>query len=96
MQQEKCIATLTTLEVWGLGTILIDGNGRTVYRYAGDLQLLQCQEESGFWRPLLLIGGEPRLVCGVPGHVDTIKRNDDTRQVTYNDMPLYYIEKASS
>ncbi len=91
--KQESIATLTTIGVCGLGNILTDGNGRTLYRYAGDLQLLECEEWSGFWRPLLLIGGEPSLACGVPGHVDTIKRNDDTRQVTYNCMPLWYFLK---
>jgi predicted lipoprotein with Yx(FWY)xxD motif len=78
----------------GLGTIITDGKGFTLYMYAPDHQgSSRC---TGFcaqqWPPLVLPRGVGRPVAG-PGIkaalLGTVRRADGQLQETYNGWPLY-------
>lgn len=80
--------------IGGLGKIITDGKGLTLYMYAPDHQgTSQC---SAFcaqqWPPLLLPSGVDKPIAG-PGVVasllGTVRRSDGRLQATYNGWPLY-------
>ena len=80
--------------VTGLGKIITDGNGFTLYMYAPDHQgQSQC---TGFcaqqWPPLVLPHGVTRPKAG-PGIraalLGTVRRANGQLQETYNGWPLY-------
>ena len=79
-------------ETEGLGPFLTDTEGRTLYLFTvDDPGISNCYDSCAEnWPPLLL--GEPGLtpVNGMSGILGTTLRTDDTRQITYNDTPLYY------
>ncbi len=74
------------------GKILVDADGMTLYIFTKDTPgesncYDQCAQN---WPPLLVGEGEsPTAGPGVTGTLGVITRRDGTRQVTYNDMPLY-------
>jgi predicted lipoprotein with Yx(FWY)xxD motif len=73
-----------------LGTILVDGEGRTLYLFTNDSPgVSNCEGGClAAWPPLL---GEPEAGTGADGALlGTLVRDDGTTQVTYNDWPLYY------
>ena len=81
--------------VKGLGTVLVDGQGMTLYLFVPDKQsgtstcYGQCAQG---WPPLLLPIGVTAPVAGP--HVQssllgTTHRTDGTTEVTYNKWPLY-------
>ncbi len=81
-------------DVPGLGKIITDGKGFTLYMYAPDHRgRSQC---SGFcaqqWPPLVLPRGVTRPEAG-PGVraslLSTVRRANGERQVTYGGWPLY-------
>jgi predicted lipoprotein with Yx(FWY)xxD motif len=78
----------------GLGHVLIDGAGYTLYAYMPDQQgpsrcLGHCAKE---WPPLVLPTAQQHAVAG-PGVraslLGTVRRRDGDRQVTYDGWPLY-------
>ena len=81
-------------DVPGLGKIITDGKGFTLYMYAPDHRgRSQC---SGFcaqqWPPLLLPRGvtRPQAGSGVRAPLlGTVRRANGERQVTYGGWPLY-------
>lgn len=86
---------IKTGKVPGLGTVLLDGRGYTLYMFAPDKQSGKstCYGECATaWPPLLLPSGVSRAPAG-PGVksklLGTTKRRDGTVQVTYNRWPLY-------
>jgi len=86
---------ITTGRVTGLGTVLVDGQGLTVYMYATDVrgQPSRCYDICAVqWPPVVLKPGVTRPVAG-PGIdaalLGTSPRTDGTTQVTYNGWPLY-------
>jgi predicted lipoprotein with Yx(FWY)xxD motif len=76
-----------------LGDYLVDGKGMTLYMFTKDTPgVSNC---SGgcltAWPPLgLPAPGDLVAGPGVTGKLGFITRADGTKQVTYNDMPLYY------
>jgi predicted lipoprotein with Yx(FWY)xxD motif len=82
-------------QVSGLGSVLVDGQGFTLYLYEPDAQSgrSRCSGPCAVeWSPLTLPTGVKSPLPG-PG-VDASKlsathRSDGTTQVTYNDWPLY-------
>ncbi len=78
----------------GLGKIITDGSGYTLYMYTPDHQgTSRC---SGFcaqqWPPLLLPSGVDKPAVGpgvVASLVGTVRRPDGRLQATYNGWPLY-------
>ena len=84
-------ATLTTAES-DLGTILVDGEGMTLYMFTQDTQdsgESTCEGDClAAWPPF---EGEPEAGDDVDDSlVGTIERSDGTTQATYNGWPLYY------
>lgn len=84
-----------TGNVSGLGTVLVDGQGLTLYLFVPDLQKGQstcygtCAEG---WPPLLLPTGVTTPLAGPgvnPSLLGTTTRTDGSVEVTYNRWPLY-------
>jgi predicted lipoprotein with Yx(FWY)xxD motif len=78
----------------GLGTIIADGQGYTLYMYAPDHQgASQCTGVCARqWPPLLLPPGvtQPKAGPGVDAALlGVVRRSDGTLQETYNRWPLY-------
>jgi predicted lipoprotein with Yx(FWY)xxD motif len=73
----------------GSGSVLVDGEGMTLYMFANDNQgdstcYDQCAEN---WPPFV---GEVEVGDGVDQEVvGSVERTDGTSQVTYNGWPLY-------
>lgn len=84
-----------TATVSGLGTVLVDGAGRTLYLFEPDKQSGRstCYGTCAHgWPPVLLPKGAAAAVAG-PGVkaalLGVTHRTDGTVQVTYNRWPLY-------
>ena len=76
----------------GLGKILVDSRGRTLYLFKKDSRgKSRCSGACAIaWPPLLRASGKPTVGRGArASKVGTIKRSDGRRQVTYNGHPLY-------
>jgi predicted lipoprotein with Yx(FWY)xxD motif len=79
----------------GLGRILVDGRGRTLYLFEKDKRgksacTGQC---AGFWPPLIA-SAKPLASSGAKASLlGTVKRPDGRLQVTYNHHPLYTFVK---
>jgi len=86
---------VTTGRIAGLGTVLIDGRGITLYMYATDVRgrPSRCYDLCAVqWPPVVLPPEVRAPVAGpgaVPALVGTAPRTDGTTQVTYNGWPLY-------
>jgi predicted lipoprotein with Yx(FWY)xxD motif len=84
-------ATLATASS-DLGTIVVDGAGRTVYVFDRDDPATGASSCSGNcatnWPPVTAEEESP-AVDGVTGDVGTIGRDDGTLQVTLDGRPLY-------
>jgi predicted lipoprotein with Yx(FWY)xxD motif len=83
---------LRTTENSSLGTIVVDGSGRTLYRFDKDSASPPTSNCTGacadLWPPVLVgtqitLSGIDRSLLG------TIKRSDGTVQLTLNGWPLY-------
>ncbi len=81
----------------GLGRILVDGRGHTLYLFAKDKRgRSSCAGQcAGFWPPLIT-SGKPRAAAGAKASLlGTTRRADGRLQVTYNHHPLYSFVKDS-
>lgn len=82
-------------QVAGLGAVLVDGQGLTLYLYSTDRQGApsRCYGVCAVaWPPLVVPTGVARPIAGPgiqSGLLGTAPRTDGTRQVTYNGWPLY-------
>ena len=79
----------------GLGKVLVDGRGHTLYLFAKDRRgKSSCTGRcAGFWPPLIA-AGKPRAAAGAKASLlGTTKRADGRLQVTYNHHPLYTFVK---
>jgi predicted lipoprotein with Yx(FWY)xxD motif len=74
-----------------LGTILVDGRGRTVYVFANDKPNASTCDGAcaADWPPVPAPSPLPASPPGVPGALDTTTRSDGTRQLTVAGHPLY-------
>jgi predicted lipoprotein with Yx(FWY)xxD motif len=86
-------AAKKTIEVrsTGLGKILVDSQGRTLYLFKKDSHgRSACTGECAKFWPPLRVSGKPTAGSGISAaKLGTISRSDGTRQVTYNGHPLY-------
>jgi len=86
-------ALLTTEDNAAYGTIVVDGQGMTVYMFDKDVQGSGASTCSGqclvAWPAVVAESGAPQ-VDGVTGEVGTITRDDGTLQVTLAGWPLYH------
>jgi predicted lipoprotein with Yx(FWY)xxD motif len=84
-------AVLATADT-DLGTVVVDGQGMTVYVFDSDVPGSGTSNCSGqcleAWPPVVAESDSPQ-VDGVTGEVGTITRDDGTRQVTLEGWPLY-------
>lgn len=78
----------------GLGRILVDDKGRTLYLFEADTSSEStCNDACARAWPPLATSGEPKAGEGVKGDLlGTTTRDDGNTQVTYNDHPLYYYQ----
>ncbi|HTX63675.1 MAG TPA: hypothetical protein VMD28_08540 [Acidimicrobiales bacterium] len=85
----------------GLGSILVDGAGYTLYAYMPDRQgPSRCAGRCAIeWPPLLLPRGASRAIAGQgvrSSLLGTTRRPNGRLQVTYDRWPLYLYEQDSS
>ena len=75
----------------GLGKILVDGKGQTLYLFEADKgKSSTCKGSCASAWPPLTTSGTPTAGAGVIGaKLGTIRRSDGTSEVTYNGHPLY-------
>lgn len=79
----------------GLGRILVDGRGHTLYLFAKDTRgKSTCSGAcAAFWPPLVA-AGKPHAGPGVKSTLlGTTRRADGRLQVTYNHHPVYLFAK---
>jgi len=84
-------ATVATADVGDLGTVLVDGTGRTLYLFESDTGTTStCTGGcAGTW-PALVTDGTATADAGADsGMLGTTTRDDGTTQVTYDGHPLY-------
>jgi predicted lipoprotein with Yx(FWY)xxD motif len=74
-----------------IGTYLTDGQGRSLYLFVADTgNTSHCTGSCAAVWPPLLTNGNPQAAAGVTGgKLGTTTRPDGTKQVTYNNHPLY-------
>ena len=86
--------TIGTSSVPGVGTVLVDGKGFTLYDLASESNgTITCTGScASTWPPLLLPAGTMSATAGSgvsASKLGTIARPDGGTQVTYNGLPLY-------
>ncbi|MFL5826347.1 MAG: hypothetical protein ACJ76V_07470 [Thermoleophilaceae bacterium] len=79
------------LRATGLGKILVDGKGRTLYEFGKDRHgKSSCSDACAAVWPPLIVSGKARAGKGVDAaKLTTVKRSDGTTQAVYNHHPLY-------
>jgi predicted lipoprotein with Yx(FWY)xxD motif len=84
-------ATIGEADVGGLGQILVDSTGRTVYLFEKDTgSKSTCSGACAVQWPPLTTKGKPTVGSGLTASkVGTTARADGTKQVTYDGHPLY-------
>jgi predicted lipoprotein with Yx(FWY)xxD motif len=83
--------TVDSAEISGLGTVLVDSEGMTVYMFAKDQgSTSSCYGscEQG-WPPVLAEGKPTAGEGAMSSQLGTTERKDGTMQVTYAGHPLY-------
>ena len=90
------VATVSATST-SLGMILVDGSGRTLYLFEKDQpNQSACAGACAAAWPVDQTSGTPKAGSGVTASMlGTIKRSDNTTQVTYNKHPLYYFQGDS-
>jgi predicted lipoprotein with Yx(FWY)xxD motif len=75
----------------GLGRILVDARGRTLYLFARDMGVSSTCDGAcaAAWPPLITMGRPQAGPGALPGELGTTRRADGTLEVTYNRHPLY-------
>lgn len=75
----------------GIKTFLIGPTGMTLYVKSGEQNVSTCYGECAIeWMPLQPNNNTLSVEEGLAGKIGTINRTDGIKQVTYNNMPLYY------
>ncbi|HEX6663248.1 MAG TPA: hypothetical protein VF025_06195 [Gaiellaceae bacterium] len=82
---------LVVLRATGLGRILVDAHGRTLYLFEKDQHgRSACDGACAAYWPPLLTSAKPRPARGVQASLLGVsRRSDGKRQVTYAGHPLY-------
>jgi predicted lipoprotein with Yx(FWY)xxD motif len=75
----------------GLGTILVDSKGRTLYAFGHDLKNeSRCSGQCAMNWPPAKAPTKPTVAKGIrKSKLKVIKRGDGSRQLSYNGHPLY-------
>jgi len=81
----------------GLGRIVVDGRGRTLYLFEKDKGgKSACSGVcSSYWPPLVTSGKSIAIKGAKPALLGSISRAGGTRQVTYAGHPLYFFSGDS-
>ena len=84
-------AAVQTAKVPGVGTVLVDSAGQTLYLFEADTGTTsactgQC---SSVWPALTTTGSATATMGATSSMLGTAARDDGTTQVTYNGHPLY-------
>ena len=86
-------AVITARQLSGVGTVLADQAGKTIYspEQEATRKILCTSSCLSFWFPVTVASAHvPRHASGINGVLGTIRRPDDGKiQVTYNGKPLY-------
>ena len=84
-------ATVTTART-GLGRIIVDGRGRSLYLFEKDAHgRSACSGVcTAYWPPLLTNGRSIAIKGAKPSLLGSIRRADGSRQVSYAGHPLYF------
>src|SRR6476661_1486691 len=84
-------ATVATAKVGDLGTVLVNGDGMTLYLFEADSgSTSNCTGEcAGIWPPLTTTGNATGTMGASSSMLGTTTRDDGTTQVTYNGHPVY-------
>jgi predicted lipoprotein with Yx(FWY)xxD motif len=87
-----------SVESTGLGSILVDSKGRTLYLFAKDTGTKSaCSGGCATAWPPLRASGKPTAGSGATKSLlGTTPRSDGKPQVTYNGHPLYYYQGDSN
>ena len=82
-------ATLSVQKLAGAGSVLVDPNGKTLYRSDQERNgMVLCTGSClSFWQPLT-VKGTPKA-SSLNGKLGVVKRPDGGRQVTFNGKLLY-------
>jgi predicted lipoprotein with Yx(FWY)xxD motif len=83
--------TVTAAEISGLGPVLVDSEGLTVYEFTEDEGTTSvcyggCEKE---WPPVIASGKPTAGEGAMAADLGTTKRKDGTVQVTYKGHPIY-------
>jgi predicted lipoprotein with Yx(FWY)xxD motif len=83
--------TIAGAEVGGLGSVLVDSEGMTVYLYTPDTGTTStCYGEcESVWPPVIAEGKPSAGEGAMSSALGTTKRKDGSMQVTYEGHPLY-------
>ncbi|MGH2938075.1 MAG: COG4315 family predicted lipoprotein [Solirubrobacterales bacterium] len=83
--------TIGSTEIEGLGSVLVDAEGRTVYDFTVDEGTMSnCYGGCAAAWPPVTTTGKPTAGAGaMASDLGTTKRKDGTLQVTYKGHPLY-------
>ena len=94
--EASSVATVSATST-SLGMILVDGNGRTLYLFEKDQpNQSACAGACVAAWPVDQSSGTPKAGSDATASLlGTIKRSDNTTQVTYNKHPLYYFARDS-
>jgi predicted lipoprotein with Yx(FWY)xxD motif len=80
------------LKTTSLGTIIVDAQGRTLYKFDNDTAgKSTCYDQCAANWPALVATGTPTAGPGLDASkLTTVDRTDGTKQVKYGEFPLYY------
>lgn len=93
--ESNASVTITTANLPGVGTVLVDGNGNTLYVLDGEKGKVTCTSSgncTGIWPPVVVPSGMSQGIAGAGVQASLLGTAmgpaGDTR-VTYNGWPLY-------
>jgi predicted lipoprotein with Yx(FWY)xxD motif len=94
-------AAISTASISGVGTVLVDAKGLTLYYLTTETpgKIMCIGSCASAWPPLLLPTGATSATAGSgveAKKLGTITRPDGGTQVTYNGMPLYLFASDKS
>ena len=74
-----------------MGTILTDGAGKAMYSFAADAKgVSNCSGSCArYWPPVPVTGSVPKDPQGVTAKFGELTRDDGTKQLTVDGMPMY-------
>ncbi|MFI5697861.1 hypothetical protein ACIA58_38745 [Kribbella sp. NPDC051586] len=90
-------AKLATADISGLGNVVVDGNGRTVYVFDKDVSGKSTCEGGCLdkWPVVAAGDGTPQLTGIDASLVSTVTRSDGSKQLAINGLPLYLFASDS-